>query len=268
VVAGFCFKVACAERRGERPHRLKALGFHKHSLPRSERPPRRSGRAGVEPVKSPALAQAGLRRRVPSALPENGNLLERAVGIEPTPSNLDGCCSASELRPHLSSKASSRARVLLVTWAMAPWALKAACSIAHLDARSKPSSSIGIPHGLAACPVAGRHVHALRRRGVVDWRRGRTRYRCSDDRTCRKSPNESGDETISRCHRLHRDTPKCHRTSGARNGKPLHGAPPIPLKDSRKLSTECYETVTARRRFCDEHLLPKSNRTMPGQGGA
>jgi hypothetical protein len=138
--------------------------------------------------------------------------------------------------------------------------LKPTCSIAHLDAWSKPPSSIAIPNGLAARPVAGRHVHGLRRRRVIDRRWWRTRYRCSDDRTCRESPNETRDETISRCRRLRRDTHKYHRTSGARNGKPLHGAPPIPHKDSRKLSTECYEIVTARRLFCDENksLLPKS----------
>jgi hypothetical protein len=96
-------------------------------------------------------------------------------------------------------------------------------SVAYLDTRSDPNSSIAVPNRPTASPVAVWNVYGYRF-SVVHRRRTSRRYpkKCAQ----RQSTKQGRYKIVPRCRLLRRDASKRHGNRTARNRNPLHVPPP------------------------------------------
>jgi hypothetical protein len=110
-------------------------------------------------------------------------------------------------------------------------------SVAYLNARSDPDSSIAVPHRPAKGPVTGRTVDRF---SVVNSRT--TRHGRAQDRAGGKSAEKTRGETISRRRLLRCDTTDGDGSCTARNRNSLHDdalqpSPTVHQNRQRNLAT-------------------------------
>jgi hypothetical protein len=94
-------------------------------------------------------------------------------------------------------------------------------SVAYLDTRSDPNSSIAVPHRPTASPVAVWNVYGYRF-SVVHWWRTSRRY--PKKRAQCQSTKQGRYKIVPRCRLLRRDASKRYGNCTARNRNPLHVA--------------------------------------------